>query len=82
MEFHSSLDSFYKVMPKDILPLECDGGDVPLDELNKKNIDWVLNNWAFFAWHDGQTVDESRRIQKRHDTDEGMDGSFRKLEID
>lgn len=82
MEFHSSLDSFYKFVPKNILPSDCDGGDVSLKELIKRNTDWVFKNFDFFAWHDSQIVDESKRIQKRSDTDGGIDGSFRKLDID
>lgn len=64
------------------MPKECGGDEISLEELRQKNVDWALKNYDFFEWHDNQIVNESKRIGKRSNIDQEIDGSFRKLEID
>lgn len=82
MEFHRTPDTLYKFVPKDILPEDCGGKEISVEEVRKRNVGWVFQNFDFFEWHDNQTVDENKRIEKRSNADDGIDGSFRKLQID
>ncbi|KAJ3663846.1 hypothetical protein Zmor_008067 [Zophobas morio] len=80
MNVHSSLNTFYKYVPQECLPEEY-GGDLPsCQSLREENLSHMLNNYAFFEWHDSLLVDESRRLKKS--TSFGIDGTFKTLEID
>jgi hypothetical protein len=48
------------------------------------NLKNLLENYDFFTWHEGQKVDESKRVgnEKNINNIFGVDGTFKKLEID
>ncbi|RZC37853.1 CRAL TRIO domain containing protein [Asbolus verrucosus] len=85
LNFHSnSVETLYKYVPKECLPKDY-GGEAPsVNALNETCIKNVINNFDFFAWHDSQKVDESKRYgkPKNASTIFGVEGTFKKLEID
>jgi hypothetical protein len=48
------------------------------------NLKNLLENYDFFKWHDSQKVDESKRFGKPKNVSTifGVEGTFKKLEID
>ncbi|XP_063929737.1 alpha-tocopherol transfer protein-like isoform X2 [Zophobas morio] len=85
LNFHTdSMESLFKFVPKEIMP-EDYGGEGPslatLHEQNRKNL---LENMDFFRWLDTLKVDESKRPGKPKNAGEifGVDGTFKKLEVD
>ncbi|XP_037930083.1 alpha-tocopherol transfer protein-like [Teleopsis dalmanni] len=81
---HKSLEDLYKVIPKENLPIEYGGtnGSIPeiQADMEKKLLDF--NN--YFMEETKYGVDEELRIGKKINSETlfGIDGSFRKLNID
>ncbi|XP_037955063.1 alpha-tocopherol transfer protein-like [Teleopsis dalmanni] len=81
---HKSLEDLYKVIPKENLPIEYGGinGSIPeiQADMEKKLLDF--NN--YFMEETKYGVDEKLRIGKKINSETlfGIDGSFRKLNID
>lgn len=85
MHLHNNLESFDKIIPAEILPNELGGKAGPLMELHNKQVKKLesYRDW-FLEEQDNCRVDESKRAGKgRTATDLfGVEGSFKKLDID
>ncbi|XP_076029003.1 alpha-tocopherol transfer protein-like isoform X3 [Oratosquilla oratoria] len=80
----SDLESLYKQVPRDILPIEYGGTNGSVDDITRywaKKVedkrDWLLNDEKF-------CVNESKRLGKPKTSSDlfGLEGTFRKLEVD
>ncbi|XP_049840183.1 clavesin-2-like isoform X1 [Schistocerca gregaria] len=81
---HTSLDTLYNYVPKEMLPAEYGGDAGPIDVIHQA---WVKKMESYTPWFKEQEkmiADESKRPgrPKTHDDLFGVDGSFRKLTID
>ncbi|KAG5875452.1 hypothetical protein JTB14_008730 [Gonioctena quinquepunctata] len=81
---HSSVDSLYSHVPKDILPQEYGGTSESLKISQEKYRAQLNDHESFFKYQDSQLVDESKRIGNTREIDNkfGMEGTFKRLEID
>ncbi|CAH1367255.1 hypothetical protein MTP99_008507 [Tenebrio molitor] len=84
IQFHPTVETLYKHVPKDCLPKDYNGGLSSCQQLQADNLKNLLENYDFFTWHEGQKVDESKRVgnEKNINNIFGVDGTFKKLEID
>jgi hypothetical protein len=84
LQFHPTVETVYKQIPKDCLPKDYNGGLASCEELQADNLKNLLENYDFFKWHDSQKVDESKRFGKPKNVSTifGVEGTFKKLEID
>ncbi|XP_044260972.1 alpha-tocopherol transfer protein-like [Tribolium madens] len=84
LHFHNSMESLFKYVPKNILPKEYGGDALSLESLHEENTKNLLENMDFFKWLDSFKVDESKRPGKPKNagTIFGVDGTFKKLEVD
>ncbi|XP_044268971.1 alpha-tocopherol transfer protein-like [Tribolium madens] len=85
IQFHPpGSETLYKHVPKECLPEEYGGQLSSMQTLNEETVSNVFDHFDFYKWHDQQKVDESRRISKSKFVNEGfgVDGTFKKLEID
>lgn len=82
--YGSDLSGIYKIIPKSLLPKDYGGDGLSIADLglqHKKKIesyrDWFLEDFQY-------CTDESKRLEssKRMDDIFGIDGSFRKLNVD
>ncbi|XP_078051869.1 alpha-tocopherol transfer protein-like [Augochlora pura] len=82
---HTTLDTLSKFLPIDALPNEAGGKAGPMDELHKRSVKTLENHRDFFQM-DEQTrrVNEALRPGKAKSATDifGVEGSFKKLEID
>lgn len=79
------MESLYKAIPKDILPIEYGGNSDSIDVIlkyweekittNFENLRYEVNNYG---------IDEKKRPGKPKNSESlfGIDGTFKKLEID
>lgn len=89
---HTTMDSFYKKMcadekmSKDCLPEEYRGMNSSIGELKEEVQKDLLGNLDFFEEEGKLLVDESKRVGKSTIMEElfdvGVQGSFKKLEVD
>lgn len=83
--FHgNNLESLYKSVPKEILPNEYGGTAGPIEAMHNA---WIKKMESYIPWfkeHEKLVADESRRPGKPKNYDDlfGMEGSFKKLNID
>ncbi|EZA49213.1 alpha-tocopherol transfer protein-like isoform X1 [Ooceraea biroi] len=85
LHFHSSLNTLMECLPIEALPNEYGGKAGPIQEIVDEHIKLLeeFRDWFQYDERVGR-VNESLRVGKCHMTDGlfGMDGSFKKLEID
>ncbi|KAJ3665876.1 hypothetical protein Zmor_001341 [Zophobas morio] len=83
-QLHPSIETLYKYVPKECLP-EDYGGELPsCKSMTGETIEELLENIDLLRWHDSQRVDETKRVGGTSSLKSGfgMEGSFKKLEID
>lgn len=85
MHFHSKLETVQKFLSIDSLPNEYGGKAGSTEELVAKNIKLLeeFREWFLYDERIGR-VNESLRVEKFQNMESlfGVDGSFKKLEID
>ncbi|KAJ8916014.1 hypothetical protein NQ315_010882 [Exocentrus adspersus] len=81
---HTTMESLYSRVPKDLLPQDYGGSCESLGVLHEKFKALLRDNQEFFTFEDSQVVDESLRPGKPKNINEvfGVDGTFKKLEVD
>lgn len=74
----------YKYVPKQYLPIEYGGSNGSLTDLTKKLVDDLQDFNYYFKENDKYGVDEKLRQGQRMDMNSifGLEGTFRKLDID
>ncbi|XP_008548387.1 alpha-tocopherol transfer protein-like [Microplitis demolitor] len=85
LHIHTSNETLKKFLPLDILPNESGGKAGPLMELHEKNIKRLEAHRDFFMEEEARgRVDESLRPGKGKNATDlfGVEGSFKKLDID
>lgn len=85
MHFHSNLETVKKYLPIEALPNESGGKAGPIAEIAAKHIKLLEEFREWFQYDETiGRANESLRIGKFHNADSlfGVDGSFKKLEID
>ncbi|XP_045468478.1 alpha-tocopherol transfer protein-like [Harmonia axyridis] len=85
IHIHTDLESLYKVIPREIMPKDYGGEDVDyVKVLAEKNRKIFEENEEFFKEQEKQITDESKRLEKLDNYSNifGLDGTFRKLELD
>ncbi|XP_063929669.1 retinaldehyde-binding protein 1-like isoform X2 [Zophobas morio] len=84
LHLHSNVDGLVKYVPAECLPEDYGGSVESTTILHEKVKRLLSENADFFDWEDKQIVDETKR-QKKLDNFKnkgGIQGSFKKLEID
>lgn len=78
------MEDLYKIIPKDYLPLEYGGTNGTIAEIIEKTEKDLLAFNDYFIENDQYMVNEKLRPGKQlnMDTVFGLEGSFRKLDID
>ncbi|KAJ8954234.1 hypothetical protein NQ318_005830 [Aromia moschata] len=81
---HVDQESLCKRIPKDILPQEYGGSCESIHILHEKYKGLINDNADFFKYQETQVVDESRRPGRPKNMGDvfGMEGTFKKLEVD
>uniref|UniRef100_A0A1I8NMU1 CRAL-TRIO domain-containing protein n=1 Tax=Stomoxys calcitrans TaxID=35570 RepID=A0A1I8NMU1_STOCA len=81
---HKTLDDLYKFIPKEYLPVEYGGTNGTMPELIEETEKHLVSFNEYFIEDDQFGVDENMRPGKKVDMDSlfGIEGSFRKLDID
>ncbi|KAG5875655.1 hypothetical protein JTB14_018653 [Gonioctena quinquepunctata] len=81
---HTEMNTVYDHVPKDILPREYGGSCESLEVLHEKYKAQMNDNTDFFKLEETQVVDEKRRPGKPKNISDvfGMEGTFKKLEVD
>ncbi|XP_063929746.1 alpha-tocopherol transfer protein-like [Zophobas morio] len=81
---HTTVDELFKYVPQDCLPQEYGGSVEAVPILHEKIKGDLRNNTALFEWEETQKVDESKRPGKPKNIGDifGVEGTFKKLEID
>lgn len=86
IKVHTKMDTLYEFIPKDMLPKEYGGEGKSVLEIREATLETLLANMEYFKYEESLVVDESKRMTKSQFLSEinslGMEGSFRKLEID
>ncbi|KAJ3663842.1 hypothetical protein Zmor_008063 [Zophobas morio] len=85
LQFHTpNSDTLYKSVPKECLPEEYGGAQPSSQTMNEQNMKNILDNYDLLEWHEGQKVDEKKRMGKSKLANDvfGVEGTFKKLEID
>ncbi|XP_059490150.1 alpha-tocopherol transfer protein-like [Neocloeon triangulifer] len=79
-----NLESLYTKVPKEVLPKEYGGDAASVDDLGRDFVKQVIafNDW--FVADEKNGVDEKKRVGKSRTAQDlfGMEGSFRKLNLD
>nr|CAD7399371.1 unnamed protein product [Timema poppensis] len=82
---HSSgLEDFYKIVPNEILPKEYGGEAGTIEEAHKRSYEKMKQHRNWFIEEEKLRVDESKRLGKAKSASDvfGLEGSFKKLDID
>ncbi|KAJ8954256.1 hypothetical protein NQ318_005852 [Aromia moschata] len=81
---HTDQEELHKRIPRDLLPQDYGGSCETLQILLEKNKSLLNDNADFFKYQDTQLVDESKRPGKPKNVNDvfGMEGTFKKLEVD
>ncbi|CAD7012611.1 unnamed protein product [Ceratitis capitata] len=81
---HRKMEDLYKYVPKEYLPIEYGGRNGSLPELAKKHEQDLLDFNYYFKENDKYGVDEHLRQGQKMDMNSifGLEGTFRKLDID
>ncbi|GJQ85284.1 hypothetical protein Trydic_g23182 [Trypoxylus dichotomus] len=84
IHLHQSLDSLYEHVPKEFLPNELGGQVGTLKELHERQMKLLRDNADFLEELEKDKADLSKKLEARQDLDNifGIDGSFRRLNID
>uniref|UniRef100_A0A336MFQ7 CSON014692 protein n=1 Tax=Culicoides sonorensis TaxID=179676 RepID=A0A336MFQ7_CULSO len=84
IHLHSSMDSLYKFVPKDMLPIEYGGQAGNIKDLNEQWRQKLKDYTPWFKEQEASKADETLRPGGSRSADDlfGMDGTFRKLTID
>ncbi|KAJ3618113.1 hypothetical protein MTP99_006144 [Tenebrio molitor] len=85
LNFHDeSMETLYKYVPKEIMPKDYGGEGPSLATLHEENTKNLLENMDLFKWMNTLKVDESKRPGKPKNAGDifGVDGTFKKLEVD
>lgn len=78
------MNSLYKVVPKSILPIEYGGDAGSIEDIKKYWEEKIFANRQFLIDDGNYGVDEKLRVGKAKNPENlfGMDGTFRKLQVD
>lgn len=81
---HSKNNTLYEYVPKEALPQECDGKAGTFKELQEKQIRMAEEHAQAFLDSEKLITDESKRQGKPKNSSDvfGIEGTFRKLDID
>lgn len=81
---HSDVESLYKEIPKEMLPVEYGGNNGTIDDLVKYWQNKIVEYRDYLLEEAQFGTDESKRQKplKQHDALFGVEGSFRKLDVD
>ncbi|KAJ8676442.1 hypothetical protein QAD02_012229 [Eretmocerus hayati] len=85
LQLHSSVDTLDKFVPLDILPEEFGGKAGSIKDLHKEQIKKLQDHRDWFLEEESRArVDESKRLDKTKNASSlfGVEGSFKKLDID
>lgn len=78
------MDTFYPFVPQEVMPKDYGGTADTIDEIHKRQKELLLENVDFFKENEKIKTDESKRIGKPKNATDlfGIEGSFKKLDID
>ncbi|KAK5638703.1 hypothetical protein RI129_012998 [Pyrocoelia pectoralis] len=82
---HSNyVETLFNYIPRECVPKDIDGLLDTIQDLQEKVKEMVFNNMDFIENEETRIVDESKRLQKNIKFDHifGIEGTFRKLELD
>ncbi|KAJ3651818.1 hypothetical protein Zmor_017827 [Zophobas morio] len=80
---HETIDALTKFVPLECLPVDYGGSEETAAHLHEKIRNKLIENNAVFDWEEILRVDESKRMKESKMNDFfGIDGTFKKLEID
>ncbi|XP_044763532.1 alpha-tocopherol transfer protein-like [Coccinella septempunctata] len=81
---HTSMDTFYTIVPQEMLPKDFGGTVEPCNVLGEQMRAMLEKNVEFFKDQEKQINDESKRVEKSTDFNKifGLEGTFKKLEVD
>lgn len=84
VHFHTTLESLYEFVPKEMIPEEYGGTGGKLEDFNNEWFGILKENRPWFKEQEGVKADESKRPGKPTNYDNlfGLDGSFKQLSID
>ncbi|KAL3271231.1 hypothetical protein HHI36_021725 [Cryptolaemus montrouzieri] len=84
INIHTTMDTFYKIVPQEMLPKEYGGSEDSTEVLLEKGRSTLEKNEEFFKMQEKQVTDESKRVEKAKDYNKifGLEGTFKKLEVD
>lgn len=85
LHFHSNMETVKKYLPVEALPNEYDGKAGPIEEIATKHVKLLEEFRDWFQYNDvSGRVNESLRVGKCESAESlfGVDGSFKKLELD
>ncbi|XP_050313073.1 alpha-tocopherol transfer protein-like [Anthonomus grandis grandis] len=79
-----SINTLYEHVPKECLPADYGGQSESINILHEKIKKEINDNAEYFAYEKSQTVNEARRPGKPKNAGDffGMEGTFKKLEVD
>ncbi|XP_063239982.1 alpha-tocopherol transfer protein-like [Bacillus rossius redtenbacheri] len=81
---HSTMASFFEKVPKEIFPQDYGGDGEPMAEIYKTTLKDLDDHRDWFLKEQSMRVDESKRPGRAKSAGDifGMEGSFKKLDID
>ncbi|XP_074041757.1 alpha-tocopherol transfer protein isoform X2 [Leptinotarsa decemlineata] len=81
---HIGMDTVYELISKNIFPQDYGGSAESIEILHEKVKARINDNEEFFKYQESQVVDESKRPGKPMNVSDifGMEGTFKRLEVD